>query len=151
MTVIIRAIAAVLFLEAFVVGGWNAIAPASFYDTVPTVDLTPPFSDHYARDFGWAMVGLASLLGWAALRPRTDIVIAASSAQAIWAVPHVFYHLAHLEHASSGEAILLTSTTILVAALTVALIPLVLVRDRRRRTGFGRPSTSVGPRKGMSG
>ncbi|MEV4623902.1 hypothetical protein AB0J74_34985 [Asanoa sp. NPDC049573] len=34
------------------VGFWNRAFPESFYDTFPTVTLTPPLSEHYARDFG---------------------------------------------------------------------------------------------------
>ena len=63
MRIAIRVLLAVLFLETLVVGGWNALAPESFYRLVPTVDLTPPFSEHYATDFGWTQLGICLLLG----------------------------------------------------------------------------------------
>lgn len=51
MTVFIRIGLALLFVNELVVGAWNAIWPEGFYRYFPTVDLTPPFSEHYARDF----------------------------------------------------------------------------------------------------
>src|SRR4051812_41732448 len=50
----IRLTLVIPFYEQLIVGGWNQIAPRSFYDNFPTVDLNPPFSDHLAHDFGGA-------------------------------------------------------------------------------------------------
>lgn len=46
-----------------VVGLWNQVLPRSFYDHFPTVALTPPYSGHFARDFGGATLGIVAALG----------------------------------------------------------------------------------------
>ena len=48
----LRAGLTVLGVVELVLGGWTLLFPASFYADVPTVDLTPPFSEHLFRDFG---------------------------------------------------------------------------------------------------
>ena len=131
MTAFIRVGLALLFLDELVVGAWNAISPGTFYRYFPTVDLTPPFSEHYARDFGGATLGIALLLGIAAVRPKAHFVIPAALAYSIFAVPHFFYHLAHLDGASSGEAIVLTTGNAAVALLGMAIVAATIARDRR--------------------
>lgn len=131
MTVLIRIGLAILFLDELVVGAWNAISPETFYRYFPTVDLAPPFSEHYARDFGGATLGIALLLGIAFFKPKAHFVIPAVLAYSIFAVPHFFFHLAHLEGASTGEAIALTAANAIVALLGIAIIALTIARDRR--------------------
>ena len=131
MTVFIRIGLAILFLDEFVVGAWNAISPETFYRYFPTVDLTPPFSEHYARDFGGATLGIALLLGIAFFQPKAHFVIPAALAYSIFAVPHFFFHLAHLEGARVGEAIALTAANGSVALLGITIIVVTIARDRR--------------------
>jgi hypothetical protein len=144
MTVVIRLGLAVLFLDQIVVGAWNAISPETFYRYFPTVDLTPPFSEHYARDFGGATLGIALLLGIALWRPQEHFVIPAAAAFSIFAVPHFFYHLANLEGATVGEAILLTTGNAVVALLGIAVVLVTIARDRRaQREAVGAAGTSA--------
>jgi hypothetical protein len=131
MTILIRIALAVLFLDELVVGFWNQVFPASFYDHFPTVDLTPPFSEHYARDFGGATLGIALILGIALVAPRVEFALPAALAFSVFAVPHFLFHLGHLEGATSGEAVLLTSANAAVALL--GLLTIVLSVARRRR------------------
>lgn len=131
MTVFIRIGLAFLTLDQLVVGAWNALWPDEFYRYFPTVDLTPPFSEHYARDFGGATLGIGLLLCIAFFRPRAHFVIPSVLAFLIYAVPHFFYHLAHLEGAALGDAIALTSANALVALLGIAVVLVTLARDRR--------------------
>ncbi|RII20498.1 hypothetical protein DSC45_04660 [Streptomyces sp. YIM 130001] len=133
MTVFIRIGLAILFLDEIVVGGWNAISPDTFYRNFPTVDLTPPFSEHYARDFGGATLGIALLLGIAFVKPKAHFVVPASLAYSLFSVPHFFYHLAHLEGATIGEAITLTAANAIVALLGIAIIVVTTSRDRREQ------------------
>ncbi|GAA1549544.1 hypothetical protein [Kribbella lupini] len=130
MTVFIRIGLAILFLDELVVGAWNAISPETFYRHFPTVDLTPPFSEHYARDFGGATLGIALLLGIAVVKPRAQAVIPAVLAFSIFSVPHFAYHVAHLEGATVGEAIALTAANATVALLGIAIILATTARDR---------------------
>jgi len=131
VNVFIRIGLAVLFLDELVVGAWNAIAPESFYRRFPTVDLTPPFSEHYARDFGIATLGIALLLGIALVRPTTHFVIPAALAYTVFSVPHLLFHVTHLEGATTSEAIALTAANTSVALLGLAVVLAVVVRDRR--------------------
>ncbi|GIF57560.1 hypothetical protein Air01nite_36550 [Asanoa iriomotensis] len=133
MTLLIRIALAILFLDELVVGFWNQVFPRSFYDHFPTVTLTPPFSEHYARDFGGATLGLALLLGIALVKPRAVFTIPAAAAYSVFAVPHFFFHLSHLAHATVGQAVFLTTANAVVALLGLAVIVLTLIRDARPR------------------
>ena len=128
MTLLIRIALGVLFLDELVVGFWNQVFPAGFYEHFPTVDLTPPFSEHYARDFGGATLGIALLLGIALVAPRTAYVIPAALAYSVFAVPHFVFHLEHLETASTGQAVFLTSANAAVALLGLLTVVLAVVR-----------------------
>ncbi|WP_222266383.1 hypothetical protein [Modestobacter marinus] len=67
MIPLLRAGLALLAAVQIVLGLWTLSSPASFYADVPTVDLTPPFSEHLFRDFGGATLGLAVVLTAAAV------------------------------------------------------------------------------------
>jgi hypothetical protein len=130
MTIFIRIALAVLFLDELVVGFWNQAFPASFYDHFPTVDLTPPFSEHYARDFGGATLGIALLLGIAFVRPRAAYVIPAALAYSVFAVPHFVFHLEHLDGATTGQAAFLTTANAAVALLGLAIAAIAALAAR---------------------
>jgi hypothetical protein len=131
VTTAIRVGLAILFLDELIVGGWNVISPYTFYTHFPTVDLTPPYSEHYARDFGSATLGIALLLGLAFVKPKAHFAIPAALAFSAFAVPHFFYHVSHLEGATVAEAIALTAANAFVALVGIAVILLVVARDRR--------------------
>jgi hypothetical protein len=148
MTIFIRIGLAILFLVEFVVGAWNTISPETFYLYFPTVDHTPPFSEHYARDFGGATLGIALLLGIALVAPKAHFIIPATRAYSMFSVPHFFYHAAHLDDAhgvdahsmdapSAGthgaEALALSAVNATVALLGIAIILATIARDYRRK------------------
>ncbi|SIM57771.1 hypothetical protein SAMN04489832_0749 [Micromonospora cremea] len=133
LTVLIRIALAVLFLDELVVGFWNQAFPENFYNNFPTVTLTPPLSEHYARDFGGATLGLAVVLGIALVAPRAAFTIPAAAAFSTFAIPHFFFHLTHLDHASLSEAVFLTTANAVVALLGLLVIALTLIRDARHR------------------
>ena len=143
MTVVIRIALAILAVNELVVGAWNQIDPASFYRYFPTVDLTPPFSEHYARDFGGATLGIAALLVVAAIRPRGGFVLPAAIAYSVFSIPHFVFHLEHLAGASLPQAVFLVAGNAAVAMLGVLVITLTVVRktrDRRRQhPALGQP------------
>lgn len=133
MTVFIRIGLALLLLDELIVGGWNALDPESFYHNFPTIDLTPPFSEHYARDFGEATLGTAVLILIALIRPRTHFVIPAMLAYSIFSVPHFFFHLTHMQMATTGQATFLTTANAAVSLLGIAVILAAVARDRAAR------------------
>jgi hypothetical protein len=136
MTVLTRIALAILAVVELVIGGWNQFWPESFYTDFPTVDLDPPFSEHYARDFGGATLGLAVMLIAAFLVPRAALVITAGLAYSAFAIPHFAFHVTHLAHASTAEAAFLVIANGLVALLGVLVVVLGMLRmgrDRRLR------------------
>ncbi|MEV6285827.1 hypothetical protein [Kribbella sp. NPDC051770] len=130
MTLAIRLLVALLFLEALVVGVWNTLAPRSFYTDFPTVDINPPFSEHFSRDLGAVMLGLAIVLGFALVRPVAHHLIPAALAYTAFAIPHFFFHVTNMENATVGQAILLTSGNALFAVLGLLVLLLTAIRDR---------------------
>jgi hypothetical protein len=109
-----------------VLGLWTLLFPASFYADVPTIDLTPPFSEHLFRDFGAATLGLAVILTVAALWPERRLVVVALLAHLAFSTPHLVFHLGHL-HGAGGPAVpVLAGLLIGSVALPLALLVVVL-------------------------
>ncbi|MCU1443080.1 MAG: hypothetical protein JWQ59_1230 [Cryobacterium sp.] len=127
-------LAAFAIIEA-VLGTWTQFFPESFYRDVPTVDSTPPFSEHLMRDFGGATLGLAVVLSAAAIWPTTRLVITALVAYLTFSVPHLAFHLGHLHGATSIEGAALTTVLIASVVVPLLLIGLAVVRARRPVSG----------------
>ena len=109
-------------------GLWTLLFPASFYADVPTVDLTPPFSEHLFRDFGGATLGLAVVLTAAAVWTEQRLVVVALLAYLMFAAPHLMFHLGHL-HGASGP----TATVLVVVLVGSVVLPLALLVVALRR------------------
>ncbi len=138
MTAAIRVVLASLLVTELIIGLWAQYFPESFYRDFPTVDLTPPYSEHLLRDFGGATLGLAVVIGAAVIWPQTKLVIIASCAYLVFAVPHLVFHLDHLETATAGQATLLVSELVIATALPLAAT--VLALTRRHGTAAVAPS-----------
>ncbi len=134
MTAVLRVGLAILAAAAWMIGIWNQFLPEHFYDNFPGVALTPPFAEHYARDFGGATLGLAIVLTAAAIVPRSVLVIPALLGQLAFALPHAWFHLHHVEDATPEVAIVTLLMTIGQPAAALALLGIALVRGRRERT-----------------
>lgn len=134
MTLVIRLGLAAFAAIELVLGVWTAFFPESFYNDVATVNLTPPFSEHLMRDFGGATIGLAIVLGSAAIwfEPRWAAV--ALLAYLAYSVPHFVFHLGHLEGAATGDALALKAILAASVVGPIALLGLVVVRIRRDAT-----------------
>jgi hypothetical protein len=133
VTLTLRIGLALLAAVEVVIGAWNQFWPESFYTDFPTVSLTPPFAEHYARDFGGATLGLGVILACAAALPRTVLVIPALIGVTVFGLPHFVFHLHHLEHATAAEAAFLVTSTGLAAWASPVLIVIALLRWRRER------------------
>jgi hypothetical protein len=105
-----------------VLGLWTLLFPASFYADVPTVDFTPPFSEHLFRDFGGATLGLAVVLTAAAVWMERRLVVVALLAYLAFSVPHLVFHLGHL-HGLGGQP----ATMLVVVLAGSVLLPLALL------------------------
>jgi hypothetical protein len=122
MSPLLRPGLALLAAVEIVLGLWTLLFPASFYSDVPTVDLTPPFSEHLFRDFGGATLGLAVVLTAAAVWMERRLVVTALLAYLAFSAPHLVFHLVHL-HGLGGPA-----AAALVGVLTASVVlPLTLL------------------------
>jgi hypothetical protein len=131
MTLTLRLGLSMLALIELVLGFWTLGFPESFYRDVPTVDLTPPYSEHLFRDFGGATLGLGIVLAAAAIWPETRLVIVALVAFLAFSAPHLAFHLGHLHGATPAEAVVLTSGLTALVVLPLALIGVAAARARR--------------------
>jgi ethanolamine transporter EutH len=114
-----------------VLGVWTQFFPHSFYTTVPTVDLTPPFSEHLMRDFGGATLGIALVLGVAAWTLDRLVVRCALGAYLVFAVPHFVFHVTHLHHFSVAESVVLTAVLAASVVVAAGLLIVHVVETRR--------------------
>ena len=131
MRLVLRAGLVILALVELGLGVWTQYFPESFYRDFPTVALTPPFSEHLMRDFGGATLGIAVVLAAAAWWLERRVVCVALIAYLVFAVPHFFFHLAHLHDASPSEAGFLIASlggSVLLPLALLALVPRTLKR-----------------------
>jgi hypothetical protein len=124
----VRSVLVIFAAYQLVLGVWLTFFPASFYE-LPTVDWTPPYSEHLFRDFGAATLGLAIVLIAAAVRFDRLLTVVALLAYLAFAVPHLVFHLGHLEGDSPGWSSLLAVVTTL-----SVLVPLSALAAARRMT-----------------
>jgi hypothetical protein len=108
-----------IFFAAYelVLGLWLTFFPAEFYE-LPTVDWTPPYSEHLFRDLGGASLGIGIVLVAAAIRLERVLALVALLAFLAFALPHLVFHLGHLESGEPGWSTVLA----IVLALSV-LVP----------------------------
>ncbi|WP_308799015.1 hypothetical protein [Agromyces silvae] len=118
------------------VGGWALVAPREFYDSFPFppvfgpwVSGDGPFNEHLIRDVGSLYLALAAASAVAALMRRADASVAVGVAWLVFSVPHLVYHLGHLDHLAPIDAI---GQPISLAASLVLAIPLCIPPRRER-------------------
>jgi hypothetical protein len=137
MSPLLRPGLALLAAVEIVLGLWTLLFPASFYSDVPTVDLTPPFSEHLFRDFGGATLGLAVVLIAAAVWTERRLVVVALLAYLAFSAPHLVFHLGHLDGAGA-----LTATALVVVLAGSVVLPLALLVVALRTATDRETSTS---------
>jgi hypothetical protein len=114
-----------LVLLAVLNGGqgiWAYLAPRSFYDGVPTVSRYPPFSQHFATDFGGLQLAMMVVMGAAALLMERHLVITALIAFLVYALTHLIFHLTHLMGMTGSALVLNTAGLGVVAAIPAVLL-----------------------------
>lgn len=118
------------FVEV-VVGVVATLAPRAFYDYVPWVDLIPPYSEHLTRDYGAMNLSLALVFGVTAITMERRMVRIALGAYLLFAIPHLSFHLTHLEHFTMEAAVWQTILLTVAVLLPVGLLILTAWRPRR--------------------
>ena len=118
---------------AVVLGLWATFAPRGFYDDFPGfgrvwVAVDGPYNEHLVRDFGAMNLALAFVTIVALVGLHRQMVNTALGAWLLFSVPHLVYHLRHLDVFGTGDAV--------AVAVSLAIVPVVaaaLLLSRRRR------------------
>jgi len=97
-----RAVLAVTAAIGFFVGGWAAFWPVSFYEAFPGlgriwISIDGPFNEHLVRDVGALYLALAGASVAAIFSRTPDAGRVVGVAWTVFGIPHLAYHLAHLE------------------------------------------------------
>lgn len=120
-----------LTFVVLVVGLVATLAPRAFYDYVPWVTLVPPFSEHLMRDYGAMNLSLALVFVVAAITMERRMVRVALGAYLLFAIPHLIFHVNHLEHFTTAAAVAQTTVLTIAVLLPIALLILTVGRPRR--------------------
>ena len=119
---VVRAWLVALAAGQLLLGVWTVLFPASFYNNVPTVDWTPPYSEHLFRDFGGATLGITVVVIAAAIWLERRLVIISQLSYLAFSLPHLIFHAGHLH----GDSALLSTLLVVGPGLSV-LIPLAMI------------------------
>ena len=122
-----RVALAILGLVGVQVGVWAAFAPRSFYDDFPGsgrvwVAVDGPYNEHLVRDVGALNLALAVVAVIAFVTLGRAAVAAAGGAWLAYGLPHLVYHLRHLDTLDDADAVAVPVTL----GLDVLLAGLVL-------------------------
>jgi hypothetical protein len=129
-----RILLAILAVGSMLVGVWAGFAPRSFYDDFPGtghawVSADGPFNEHLVRDVGWLNLALAFVVIVALVSLARAAVVAAAGAAIVAGVPHLAYHVAHLDVFGTADQI--GNVVSLSLGPVVGVILLVLTVRRR--------------------
>lgn len=132
---------AVLAVPAVVIGVWAAFMPRSFYEDFPGLGrmwVAPdgPYNEHLVRDVGELNLALAlvTLIALVVLTPM--LVRAVLAGWLVYSVPHLVYHLRHLDPFATDDQVSIIASLALVPLLAVVLLvieirgPAVASKDR---------------------
>jgi hypothetical protein len=130
---IVRVVLAVWAVVAVQLGLWATFAPRSFYDDYPGfgrewVRVDGPYNEHLVRDFGALNLALAVVTIAALVTFGRPLVIATAVAWLAWGVPHLVYHLRHLDLYSTEDQVL---NVFALAALPVLAVVVLVLTIRR--------------------
>ena len=134
---VVRVVLAVWAVASVQLGIWAMFAPRSFFDDYPGfgrhwVRVDGPYNEHLVRDFGALNLALAVVTIAALVTLSRPMVIAVAVAWLAWSVPHLVYHLRHLDVFSTGDKVV---NVFLLGSLPVlAVVVLVLTLQRPART-----------------
>lgn len=91
-------------------GVWALFWPVHFYETFPLPGhpwqaFHPAYNEHLVRDFGALNLVMALLFGVAAYTMDTLMARTALVGYLIFAVPHLIFHLNHLQGLATVDAV----------------------------------------------
>ena len=131
---VVRVVLAVWAVASVQLGIWATFAPRSFFDDYPGfgrhwVRVDGPYNEHLVRDFGALNLALAVVTIAALITMSRPMVIAVAVAWLAWAVPHLVYHLRHLDVFSSTDDKVLN--VVALSALPVLAVVVLVLTLRR--------------------
>lgn len=135
-----RALLWLLALVAGETGSWATATPRGFYNHFPGlghhwVAQLPPYNEHLVRDVGAFYLAFAVLLAAAAIVLERRLVIVSMLAFLVTQVPHLVFHLNHLEGLSASDKALQATSLAVAVALSALVLALALWPPRPRRSG----------------
>lgn len=117
---------AVLGVPALVIGVWAAFFPRSFYEDFPGfgrmwVAPDGPYNEHLVRDVGELNLALVVVTAVALVTLGPWLVRAALAGWLVYSVPHLVYHLRHMEPFATDDQVSIGASLALVPILAVVL------------------------------
>lgn len=133
---IVRVVLAIWAVVSVQLGIWATLAPQSFYNDYPGfgrewVRVDGPYNEHLVRDFGALNLALAVVTIAALVTFTRPLVIVAAIAWLAWGVPHLVYHLRHLDLYETTDQVLNVFALAALPVLAVAVLVLTLQRPAR--------------------
>jgi hypothetical protein len=130
-----RIILAVTAALGVFVGAWAAFWHTSFYDSFPGlgriwVAIDGPFNEHLVRDVGALYLALAGASMAAIFSTRPDAGRVVGVAWTVFGIPHLAYHLAHLESLAPIDVI--GNVVSLGGSLALGIV--LMLPESKRRT-----------------
>jgi hypothetical protein len=134
---IVRVVLVVWAAVSVQLGLWATFAPRSFYDDYPGfgrhwVRVNGPYNEHFVRDFGALNLALAVVTIFAVVTFARPLVIAVAVAWLVWDIPHLVYHLRHLDVYDTGDKVLNVSALAALPVLAIIVLALMLMSPARR-------------------
>jgi len=140
-----RVFLAILAISSAQLGVWATFWPHQFYRTFPGggrswVSLNGPYNEHLVRDFGGLNLALTLVLVVAVVTMSVAMVRTASGAYLLFAIPHLVYHLRHLDVFTSSDKVVNAVILSLAALLALGALLLSLPTAERAPTLASQPA-----------
>lgn len=102
---------ALLGLLGLQIGTWATFWPRGFYDDFPGggrswVAVDGPYNEHLVRDFGALNLALTAVVAVALVTRAPAAVRAAALAWLVYSVPHLVYHVRHIDIYDTADQVL---------------------------------------------
>jgi hypothetical protein len=122
---------AILAVPSLMIGVWAAFAPRSFYDDFPGfgrmwVAPDGPYNEHLVRDVGELNLALAVVTVIALVALTPILVRAVLAGWIVYSVPHLVYHLRHLDPFATDDQVSIVASLALVPILAIVLLAIDL-------------------------
>jgi hypothetical protein len=134
---IVRVVLVVWAAVGVQLGIWATFAPRSFYDDYPGfgrhwVRVDGPYNEHFVRDFGALNLALAVVTIFAVVTFARPLVIAVAVAWLAWGIPHLVYHLRHLDLYETEDQVMNVFALAALPVLAILVLALTITSPARR-------------------